>query len=457
MSSFDELKASFVLVTKRVKEYIKGLVPAYNKIIEYIAYKEKKGILPETQAEYKKELIKIRERFGECLRRLNINIELDDQLLILYKVDPLVKLLDDLIQNNTAAINASKYFTDEEVDEEELEGAVGGKSSNKKSFDAKTQTDTTNLSGPNLNNNQHDNIRNNNINMANALTLPEFMRLAAQTINTKFNGDPLELDSFIDSIELLELVVTDDLKPTFVRFVKSKLKDRAREVVPHDTDDIETIKRVLKENMKPDSSKVIAGRMMALKLDKKQVQDFSKQAEELSEAFRRSLVCEGISQPKANEMAVDKTIEMCRASAKSDLVKSVLAAATFSNTKEVIAKLITETSTDTSEKQVLAYQKYNNNRNNNRQNNNRNNNSRRGNNNNFNNNNRNNNSSGRRGRGGGRGRNNYRNNNNRNYNNNNGYQNYQNNGNNSIRYTENAPTQQVPLGFQMQSNRTQNS
>lgn len=455
MSTFDELKSSFILVSKRIikeklttnvekhKEYIRDLIPAYNKIVKFIAFKERSGLLPDDQTEYKKELLKIRERFGECLRRLNINIKLGNRLLVIYKVDPLIELLENLVKNNTDAINASNYYSDDE--DEELSGAVGGENSNK-AEKLKTSNTQTNPSK----------IPKNNSNMANAMTIPDFMRLAAQTINKTFDGEPLELESFIDSINLLELVTTDALKPTLVRFVISKLKARAREVIPVNTDNIETIKRVLRENIKPDSSKVIAGRMMALKLDKKQIQDFSKQAEELSESFRRSLVVEGISQPKANEMAIDKTIEMCRASAKSDLVKSVLASSTFTDTKEVIAKLITETATDTSEKQVLAYQKFNN-KNNNKQNYSRNNNnSRRGYyNNNYNNNNRNNNNSGRRGRGGGRGRYNYRNNTNRNYNNNNGYNNnnnYQNNGNNSVRYTENVQ-QRVPLGFQNQSNR----
>lgn len=181
---------------------------------------------------------------------------------------------------------------------------------------------------------------------------------------------------------------------------------------------------------------------MALRLDKKQVQDFSKVAEELADSFKRSLIVEGITQAKANEMAIDKTIEMCRASAKNDLVKSILAASTFENTKEVIAKLVVETATDNTEKQVLAYQKFQNNnrgrgRGNNRFNNyngrrnfNNNNNDRRGNNNN------------RRGRG--RGNNRYNN-----YNNNNNYHNNDQSGNrnNYVRYVE-APQQQLDLGFQ---------
>lgn len=62
-------------------------------------------------------------------------------------------------------------------------------------------------------------------------------------------------------------------------------------------------------------------------------------------------------------MAIDKTVEMCRQSAKTDLVRSVLAATKFNDPEEVIAKLITEQATSETERQILAYQKYRGNKN----------------------------------------------------------------------------------------------
>lgn len=277
MSTFDELKAAFILITKRIikeklttnigkhKEYIRDLVPAYNKIIEFISYKEKSGITPEAQNVYKAELIKLRERFGECLRRLNINIELNTQLLVIYRVDPLIKLLDEWFENNTAALQASNYFTDSY---DELEGAVGGQTSSKIP-NINKETGTTSESA-----NQ------NNLNMARDLTVPEFMRLCAQTINYNYEGNPLTLDSFISSIEYLQIVTTDPLKETLFRFVGTKLAGKAKEAVPRDAQNVEAIIiNALKSQIKPDSSKVVAGRMIALRLDKKQIQEFSKTAE----------------------------------------------------------------------------------------------------------------------------------------------------------------------------------
>lgn len=58
-------------------------------------------------------------------------------------------------------------------------------------------------------------------------------------------------------------------------------------------------------------------------------------------------------------MTIEKTIDLCRESAHSDVVKSVLAAAQFSTAQEVVSKFITETDKNKTEKQVLAVRKYN--------------------------------------------------------------------------------------------------
>lgn len=470
----EELKTSFTLVTKRIikenlttnvekhKEYIRDLVPAYNAIVAYYNFKINTGVTDEIFEQIKTELKKYRGRFAECLRRLKIEPELGTNLLSTYKSDLFIKVIDDLNTANNSVLNASQN-----LDSDSEGGKASGfdpnlinKNTNSDSHtQSRSRSETRNINSDYQFPTREQFEARRNANMNNAFSIPDFMRLCAQTINQLYSGDPLSLKTFIGSIEYLELVATtDELRETLRHFIFTRLSGLALEAIPENVDNIAEIKAALKSKIKPDSSKVIAGRMMALKLDNRKIQDYSKQAEELAESFRRSLVIEGITQSKANEMAVDKTIEMCRSSAKSDLVRSVLAAATFDNTKEVIAKLITETATDTSEKQVLAYQKFNKNNNNRQNNGNRGSNGyRRYNNSNYNNQNANNNNNNRfngRGRGNRRGRNNsgYRLNNNNGQNN--GRNNWQNNNNNYVRYAENIPQQQVSLGFPNQQNRS---
>lgn len=262
----------------------------------------------------------------------------------------------------------------------------------------------------------------------------------------KYDGDPLELEAFINSVELVKELAGNNHGNLFLQLVKSKLTKKAIEAMPKDAVNVDQIINGLKDNIKPDNSKVLAGRLLALRADKSKLTEFSDQAQELAEALQRSLIIEGIPQNKAREMTIERTVELCRNAARSDLVKSVLASANFNTPQEVVSKFIVEANTDEKEKQILSIKSYNNNRNNkNKYNNYQNNNNYRGkkryNNNNNGNNSRqyNNNYNQNRNNNNNRGRrnyNNYNNNNNRNYN----------NDQRNVRYAENWDVPQLALG-----------
>lgn len=257
----------------------------------------------------------------------------------------------------------------------------------------------------------------------------EFLNLCARTIHATYSGDPIGLTPFVNAIELLESIdETNQHTDTLKIFIMTKLQGVALESVPQNPATIAIIKDSLRANIKADNSKVIAGKMLALRADRTNFGEYAKKVEQLGESLKRSLILEGIPSEKANEFTIDKTIELCRSNTSSALVKSVLASTKFDNYKAVVAKFIIESRTDTTERQVLSMRQgtrgnFNqNNRGNYRhgQYNNRNNNQNGRNNNNQHNNNqnnRNNNYCGRfnnnyRGRGGHNNRNNHRNNNN---------------------------------------------
>lgn len=135
------------------------------------------------------------------------------------------------------------------------------------------------------------------------LTPVDFLALASRTINTPYDGDPLSLSPFINSIEILEEVVPSSLSALFVRFIKSKLSGKARDLVPEDTNTITAIVDILENKIKPDNSKVVTGRLLA---DKAKLTEFSNEAEKLADALQRSLIIEGISHEKAKEMTIEK-------------------------------------------------------------------------------------------------------------------------------------------------------
>jgi hypothetical protein len=191
------------------------------------------------------------------------------------------------------------------------------------------------------------------------LSISEFLKLCSSIMNKNFSGDPLGLESFISAIELMKpLAVAANQTNYLVAFIKTKLEGKAFDAVPSNVNTIDGIVENLRKNIKHENSKIIEGKLMALKTDQRNLTDFTKKAEELSEALKRALVIEGISNSKANEMAIERTIEMCRSSTRSDIVKSVVSSSNFESSKDVISKFLIEITREKKDQQVLAYRNY---------------------------------------------------------------------------------------------------
>lgn len=183
-----------------------------------------------------------------------------------------------------------------------------------------------------------------------AITQLEFSQLAAAQINYKYSGDPTKLDAFLADVAYVEALAGEDHSEICRRFIRTRIEGKAAEALPTVIDSIKDITDALKDHVKPESSRVIEGRIAALRVVKGNMIKFSEQAEKLAESFRRSLVFEGQTKAQAKDAAVRKTIELCRKTARDSIVKSVIASHQYQSPAEVIAKLITETSIAKDEK-----------------------------------------------------------------------------------------------------------
>lgn len=278
----------------------------------------------------------LRTKLKSSFKALNCNFFIPN--------NPLTKIDINIVEINTSS--------EKQIDNGEKLDKLETNKSSVQNFQSKSIENL--VSSHNLENNPQGN-KNNFVAMC-ALSSPDFLKLASSTINKNFSGDPLSLQSFIDSLNLLQtLATTEDLKKLLITFALTKLEGKAREAVTELPENLTNLIDSLKSKIKPESSKVIEGKIQALRTDKMPLQDFAKRTEELAEQFRRSLIVEGIPSMKAEEMTVSKTVEMCRANARTDLVKSVLASTSFSSHKEVISKFIVETNAQIQERQVLAF------------------------------------------------------------------------------------------------------
>lgn len=189
----------------------------------------------------------------------------------------------------------------------------------------------------------------------------EFLKIASSSLNKNFSGEPSQLLAFVNSIKLLEtLAITNELKQFLVSFIKTRLEGRAIEIINDEHNSIQSIINALNTNIKYDNSKVLEGRMLALRYTNSTPELFAKKADELAVELRRSLISEGMTPNKASEIAIDRTVELCRLNTNSDLVKSVLEASSFASPNEVIAKLITQNDKAKKESQSFSFKTYNN-------------------------------------------------------------------------------------------------
>lgn len=478
-NQYANLREQFLKVCKRVckenltrnrdkhREYLNDLVTSYNKIIRYV-HSFYESLDTETRASFRTDWIYYRDKVQAVYGKLNVTLELPRDLFVLLSIEPILENYNRNAEPQVESEAAPEFRQTSSQLTVTVTPPVSGKKSNSCPNSPKKDNRTferPKSASPKLNNSEYFE------NFKMAATTEEkiaFIKSASQMINKSYGGDPLSLASFINSVKLLKSVTAANLNGTLLEFVKSRLEGKALECIPRDPANVDAIIEALERDIQPDNSKVVAGRLLALRADRSKLTEFTAQAENLADALQRSLIIEGISQAKAREMCIEKTVEVCRNATRSDLVKAVLASTKFDSPKDVVAKYVVEASTEEKEKQVLAYRAYQgqNKRNNRNNGGNRNRNGNfRGRNGNF------------RGRNGNNGRNNFGNNNNygndgqngnRNYNdrgnrgrnNYNGYNNsggYRNNNNRNgdnrgIRYAENYDAPQVSLGGAQNNN-----
>lgn len=190
----------------------------------------------------------------------------------------------------------------------------------------------------------------------------EYISNVSRIIKNPFNGDSTEVDAFIASIELADSASAVNDQPNLVKFIRTKLTGPAVDYVPATTATAADAVRLIRDKVKGDNTQVVMGRLLALRSDKNSLQKFQEQAEELAEKLKKSYINDGIPHDVANKMTIDKTVEMCRLSARTPLVKSVLASTKFDEPKEVLAKFITEAATENTEVKILSFRNNNNNR-----------------------------------------------------------------------------------------------
>lgn len=359
----------------KIKEYKEGLVRTYNDIVIFINAEHSRLPL-ESKFDVLTKLNGCLNQLKQAFQRLNFSYEFGKDIhaqIDITKITEISDISSDLSGNLPSTSNLGTVSTQSETENDSEGESIVGNNISARNQTFPPHTDNTGIKEKELVEETDTNLgdfsdiseqtQHNTIDMA-PQSAAEFIKLANATINYRFDGDPDLLDGFIDGLELLKELVENENKKVFIKFVMTRLEGEARGLFKEAPNDIDIIINRLKEKIAFEPSKVIEGKFLALRADRSSLLKFSDLAKELASKYNRSLVREGFSIDKAKEITVEKTVEMCRKSAKSDTVKAVLAASSFNEPEEVIAKMIVEINNLKNDKPHASYaHKYNNNHN----------------------------------------------------------------------------------------------
>lgn len=129
------------------------------------------------------------------------------------------------------------------------------------------------------------------------------------------------LRPFINKIHSVQrLCQNDEHEATLLDAIMSHVSEFALDVLPLYPRSVDQIVEILTEKIKPDSSKVIRGKMMALKADRNNLTEFTKKVENVAAQFKRSLIMEGNPIDIANERVIEDTIDLCRSNIHVGLI-----------------------------------------------------------------------------------------------------------------------------------------
>lgn len=170
-----------------------------------------------------------------------------------------------------------------------------------------------------------------------------------------FDGTPENLTRFIDACELLNENVGGHMSSA-VTIIKTKLIGTARSYVTNE-DTIAKIVDVLKENIKPESSKLVSSKLLGLKQGNKSPNDYVKEIENLSASLKRAFLSEGVPVATAEKYSVEAVVKAVAFNSNNETVKSVLRSADFKTISDVTTKFMSATTDEATNKASVFYYK----------------------------------------------------------------------------------------------------
>lgn len=170
------------------------------------------------------------------------------------------------------------------------------------------------------------------------LNAVDFFNLASKLVPSQFDGNPNNLRSFVDSLELLKNN-SNDHAANALAFVKTRLTGKARDLIT-DENTIDAIINTLKNGIKGESSHLLIAKLLNCKQNSKDSASYASEIESLAENLQKAYISEGVPRQIAENYAVENTVRSLSVNANNEKTRLIMQAATFTSVQSVMAKFV---------------------------------------------------------------------------------------------------------------------
>lgn len=186
-------------------------------------------------------------------------------------------------------------------------------------------------------------------NMPTNMEAQTFLNLCSNSLKNPFNGDPGHLQSFIDSIELINQYQAGN-EVLAVSFVKTRLTGKARDYITTENS-IQAIANKLKSVIKPENKDFVKAKITNLTSRNKSVDAYATELETLAEKLKKAYLSDGVPPNVAEQYTVTELKSSVIKNVTSPTMKLLLKSQKPETVQDFLTHYI-ETNTDTDALQV---------------------------------------------------------------------------------------------------------
>lgn len=153
------------------------------------------------------------------------------------------------------------------------------------------------------------------------ITVTDFLSAASKLV-PNFDGNFINLQQFIDGINLVNLI-KDTHEAVAVNLIKSKLTGTARNLIT-DENSISAIITKLQQSVKAESTQAVTAKLMNSKQSHKSTNDYAKEIEDLTKQLENAYISDGLPHNVAKTYSTQTAIKTITKNAKSEKAKLLM-------------------------------------------------------------------------------------------------------------------------------------